>query len=333
MHILVSLVLFSLFFMFNQTPLKNVGEREISYTDSSRARPLKVQLWYPTDDKDTKDTELPFLLSPTVRNAKFIQNKYPLIVLSHGTGGNRFSLSWLAINLAKNGYVVLAPDHWGNTLNNKIPENFVRYWDRPLDMSFLISSFLEDARFNSYVDSTRIAAIGFSLGGYTTLALAGTKIDCDILKKNASLAENRNQFVVPELGDLQNLIQKISCKQVPKDLKDSRFKVNIALSPALGLGLPEGEQNSASSVLIIGAADDQIAPLRTNALKYSEVIKGSRNIVLPANTGHYIFLNEGTPQLVQAEPSYYSDHQTIDRKSIHQQLAKEIRHFLSENLK
>ncbi|WP_293889180.1 MULTISPECIES: alpha/beta hydrolase family protein [unclassified Sphingobacterium] len=333
MTIPFSIVLLSLFMMIYHTPITNVGERQVTYTDHSRERPLKSQIWYPTTGTNFKNTQQPFVLPPTVKDAEFIQKKYPLVVLSHGTGGNRYSLSWLAIELAKDGYVVIAPDHWGNTLDNKIPENFVRYWDRPLDMSFLISSLLDDPVYNSYIDSSKIAGIGFSLGGYTTLALAGVKIDCDKLKINASIAKNRNQFVVPELGDLQELIQKIPCNQVPENLKDSRFKVNIALSPALGLGLSEEKQSTKSSVLIIGAADDSIAPLASNALKYSEVIKGSKYSVLPVKTGHYVFLNEGKSFLVNEEPTFYYDHETIDRKSVHRQVASEIKNFLREHLK
>ncbi|MDQ1150745.1 alpha/beta hydrolase family protein [Sphingobacterium zeae] len=318
--------------MIYHTPFTNVGERQVTYTDYSRGRTLRSQIWYPTADTNIKDTQLPFVLPPTVKDAKFIQKKYPLVVLSHGTGGNRYSLSWLAIELAKNGYFVIAPDHWGNTIDNKIPENFVRYWDRPLDMSFLVSSLLKDPVYHSYIDSNKIAGIGFSLGGYTTLALAGVKIDCDKLKIKASIVKNRQQFVVPELGDLQELIQKIPCNQVPGNLRDSRFKVNIALSPALGLGLSEEKQSKKSSVLIIGAADDSIAPLASNALKYSQVMKGSKYSVLPVKTGHYVFLNEGKSYLVNEEPTFYCDHETINRRSVHRQVAAEIKRFLCEHL-
>lgn len=147
MNLTWNVLLLSLLSVFCRGQVINVGEQTIIYTDDMRERPVKTQVWYPTTDKDMKDTELPFLLSPTVKNAAFVKKKHQLIVLSHGTGGNRLSLSWLAIELAKNGYIVLTPDHWGNTLDNKIPDYFVRFWERPLDISFLLTSFLQDNRF------------------------------------------------------------------------------------------------------------------------------------------------------------------------------------------
>jgi predicted dienelactone hydrolase len=325
--------LLSLISFFCQGQLSNVGERTISYIDHSRERPLKTQVWYPTTDLDVRETELPFVLPPTIQNATFVNKKYPLIVLSHGTGGNRLSLSWLAIELAKNGYMVIAPDHWGNTLDHKIPEYFVRYWERPLDLSFLLSSFLQDERFNNYVDSNRIGTIGFSLGGYTALALAGIQLDCELLKRNALSERGHKEFIVPELGDLTELLMRIPCTEVPTTVKDSRFNVHIALAPALGLGLSEQKYPIMPPVLIIGANDDQVAPIETNGLKYSSVIRGSKFVKLPRKTGHYIFLNEGNPQLQKEESTYYQDDHSIDRKLIHQQVVMEILNYLANHLR
>jgi predicted dienelactone hydrolase len=333
MNYTLNVLVLSLISVFCKAQVLNVGEQTISYTDYSRERSLKTQVWYPTTEKDIKDTELPFLLSPTVKNATFVNKKYPLILLSHGTGGNRMSLAWLAIELAKNGYIVIAPDHWGNTLDNKIPEYFVRYWERPLDMSFLLSSFLQDKRFNNYVDSKRIATIGFSLGGYTTLALAGIELDCEMLKLNASSEQGRQEFTVPEFGDLHKLVNNISCKEVPATLRDNRFKVHIALAPALGLGISGQNQNITTPILIIGANDDQIAPIETNGLRYSKAISGSKFIKLAGKTGHYIFLNQGNPQLRQEESTYYQDDSTVDRQLLHLQISAEIRDYLSNHLK
>lgn len=327
-----NVLLLSLLSVFCNGQVINVGEQAISYTDDTRARPIKAQVWYPTTDKDVKDTELPFLLPPTVKDAAFVNTKHPLIVLSHGTGGNRLSLSWLAIELAKNGYIVIAPDHWGNTLDNKIPEYFVRYWERPLDMSFLLTSFVQDKRFNNHVDRNRIGTVGFSLGGYTSLALAGIQLDCELLKLNASSEQGYHQFTVPEFGDLRNLVNNISCKEVPATLRDSRFKVHIALAPALGLGLSEQKQNVTSPVLIIGANDDQIAPIKTNGIKYSTVIPASKFVKLAGKTGHYIFLNEGNLHLQKEGSAYFKDDQTVDRHIIHQQILTEILNYLSQHL-
>jgi len=99
------------------------------------------------------------------------------------------------------------------------------------------------------------------------------------------------------------------------------------------LGLSEQKYPIMPPVLIIGANNDQIAPIETNGLKYSSLISGSKFVKLPRNTGHYIFLNEGNLQLQKEESTYYQDDHSIDRKLIHQQVAMEILNYLSNHLR
>jgi predicted dienelactone hydrolase len=257
-----------------------------------------------------------------------------LVFLSHGTGGNRFSLAWLAIALAKHGYIIVAPDHWGNTLDNKIPEYFVRYWDRPLDISFLITNILKDKSVGQYINKDKIGIVGFSFGGYTSLALAGADLDCTFLKKNSDTPNGKKEFNIPELGDLRKLIKQISCDNVQKSFKDKRIRAFVALSPALGLGFNSDEQtkNIDSPVLIFGAENDQIAPLKTNAEFYSKLISRSDFILIEGNVGHYIFLNVATDNLKKEAKKYYTDDKTVDRQSIHENVENKIIMFFQKSL-
>lgn len=312
-----------------------VGEQTVVYTDASRGRTIKTEVWYPTtevDEKQNRKTDLPFVLPPTIRNASFIPDSFPLVILSHGTGGNRFSLAWLAIDLARSGFVVISPDHWGNTYDNKIPEYFVRYWDRPLDISFLLTSFLLDTTFGPLIDRDKIGLAGFSFGGYTALAAGGIQISCELLKRSTSTKEGKAEFRIPELGDLTTLIQAIPCPEIPVSFKDERIKAIVAMAPALGMGLPDERQEIACPVLIISAGSDRIAPAQTNAMRYHEKLPASMLISLEDETGHYVFLNEGNKELKTRAKPYYKDHRSVNRSEVHKHLNHEIIRFFMRNL-
>jgi predicted dienelactone hydrolase len=218
---------------------KNVGEKTFAFTDSSRNRPVKVELWYPTNDTDPnseRKTDLPFILPATIRDARFTNQKLPLIVLSHGSGGNRFSLAWLAISLAKQGYVVTAPDHWGGTFDNMVPAYYIKYWERPRDISFAITKLIDETSLRDNINPSLIGVAGYSYGGYTSLALAGADIDCDVLKKNAKTPQGKTEFTIPEVGDIRKMIDTISCIKILRTFKDDRIKAFVAMAPGLGLG-------------------------------------------------------------------------------------------------
>lgn len=103
-------------------------------------------------------------------------------MLSHGTGGGRLTMERLAQGLAKSGFIVAAVDHWGNTFDNKIAIEFVKPWERPLDISFALTSLLRDHTMKDLIDQKRIGSIGFSFGGYAVIALAGGEVDLSMLR-------------------------------------------------------------------------------------------------------------------------------------------------------
>lgn len=316
----------------------NVGEQTIVYIDSTRNRIIKTEFWYPTNDTDPtfeRKTDLPFVLEPTIRNASFAKQTFPLVLLSHGTGGNRFGLAWLAISLVKQGYVVTAPDHWGNTYDNKVPEYFVRYWERPLDISFLITHILSDKLLSQYIDKEKIGVVGFSFGGYTSLALAGADLNCSLLKANSKTLQGKIEFVIPELGDLRKLIENVPCEGIQKSFKDSRIKSFVALAPAIGLGFDNLDQTKSinAPILIIGAENDQMAPIKTNAENYKKLIPNSTFIKLEGEVGHYVFLCEGDADLKKLAKKYYQDAKTVNRDSIHRKVEKEVITFFQNTLK
>ena len=76
----------------------NIGQKSVVYKDDSRNRPLLTEIWYPTKDKILKDEgfdkqRTPFVGIETITNADFPEGRFPLLMVSHGTGGNRFSLT------------------------------------------------------------------------------------------------------------------------------------------------------------------------------------------------------------------------------------------------
>ena len=105
---------------------------------------------------------------------------YPLVIFSHGAFGVRFQSVFFTQYLASHGYIVVCPDHIGNTLYDMIKNGGYSMdpvvesaFDRPLDVDHLLNLMLEwnEAKGNDFegtIDPDRIGMSGHSFGGYTS---------------------------------------------------------------------------------------------------------------------------------------------------------------------
>jgi predicted dienelactone hydrolase len=319
---------------------KNIGEATLHFNDVSRKRPLTTEVWYPTSDTIKKhNTDFqPFARMETVKDAAIL-GKYPLVLISHGTGGGRLTLEWLADMLVQNGFMVAAVDHWGNTYDNKIAIDFVTPWERPQDISFVLTGLLKDPKFGRSIDQDRIGAAGFSIGGYTVIALAGGRLDYEALKNYTNTTAGKKEIDIPEYPGLLNVLKSgevdESYDKSPKDLKDKRIRAFFAICPAIGQGFVKSSQFSEinNPLFIVGAENDSIAPCKTNALHYHELIPRSQYFLVKGKVGHYVFLGEAAEPIKKQGPVYFNDDPSVNRHQVHKEVGKLAVGFFRKNLK
>lgn len=324
-----------------QSNALHIGEQTFSFKDTARNRPLVTEVWYPTDDVTRKPEarkDYPFITEPTIRNAELPTKKLPLVMISHGTGGGRMTLEWLADALVKQGFIVAAVDHWGNTYDNKIAIEFVTPWKRAQDISFVLTQLLSQPALGKVIDPDRIGAAGFSIGGYTVIALAGAELDLDALEAFSNTQQGVQETNIPEFP---NLMQTVDEKDIKASfaksgqLKDKRIKAVFTICPAIGQAFPRKDQFKEVKVpvYIVGAESDKMTPVATNAAHYHKMMPKTRLFVVPGKAGHYIFLNEATPIVKQSGDQLFNDDHTVDRHAVHELVGGMAAQFFTEHLK
>jgi len=140
---------------------ENIGVRTFKFQDAKRERPVMVELWYPTQHEgpfdDPKDS---VWISPKeIRNVPICEGKHPLIMMSHGYGGDRRDRGWLVERLVQNGFVVASVEHHGNSWRTYNPLASIRFWERARDVSFAINQLLKDSSLKNHVDANRSVSI------------------------------------------------------------------------------------------------------------------------------------------------------------------------------
>jgi len=318
-----------------------IGEATIGFNDTIRKRPLITEVWYPTTDSITKHNAgfSPFVRMETVKNGKIAKKRYPLIMISHGTGGGRLTLEWLADILVQNGFMVAAVDHWGNTYDNKIAIDFVTPWQRPRDISFVLTGLLNDPKFGPEIDQGRIGAAGLSIGGYTVIGLAGGVLSFDALKNFTNSPAGQKEVNIPEFPGLMEVIKTgkpdESFRTSPQHLKDERIKAFFAICPAIGQGFADPSQFKEidKPLYIVEVESDSMTPYKTNAEHYHDLIPASQYLLIKGKANHYVFLNEAAEPVKKEAPIYFTDDPSVDRHTIHQQVGEMATKFFKEKLK
>lgn len=312
---------------------QKTGITTFHYYDVKRNRPVITEVWYPVDPECPSKAPTGFWLRCDESRDAPLSNKkvkYPLIMMSHGSGGDRFNMAWLAEVLTANGYIVAATDHFGNTWNNKIPELYAKAWERPRDITFALDQLLNSEEFKDRIDPSRIGFAGYSLGGATGIWIAGAE---------ATPLDNPNikNYAAKDLEDIATpgMLEKIDFRDASGSYRDPRITAFIVMAPALGWMFAENSLTKINTPLLIVAPEkDKVVPTERNAKYYASKITSARLKILPGEATHYVFLNRANAMGKRfLDARYCEDPASIDRRKIHQEISKNAITFFNEHLK
>lgn len=222
---------------------------------------LTVQIWYPGAEEGAATVMYDDLWPGGAFEgiAADCSAVRPLLAFSHGFAGVRWQSPFLTEHLASHGYVVVAPDHRGNTftdLTGDILELGVR---RPQDVVDAVDALPETIVADCLDPAQGFAIAGHSFGGYTTLALAGAAV-------NDALGG----------GEL--------------DLGDERVWAALALAPWDAAGaLTGGTSEIEVPTMILASERDEITPIGQVRSVWAPMVATPRWLGVFPEGGHFSF--------------------------------------------
>jgi len=306
-------------------------------------------VWYPAEsnanEKDQFIGDPPlFYAGRAAKDATLAPTfgTYPLVALSHGTGGSAMQMAWLGTYLAARGYIVVAINHPGNNaVGGYTPQGFVEWWLRARDVTTVINDMLADRRFASKIDPERIGAAGFSLGGYTMMELAGATTNFQAMLDWCEQPDHLKACNPPEMPDLVEKFEAMktdpqvqaALQHAGDSYRDPRIRAVFAIAPAVARAFSAAslQQVSIPVDIVVGAADP-MAPPAENAEVFARGIPGAQITILPGGVAHYTFLDVGTDLGKQKLPLFFVDNPGVDREAIHQQVSGMAADFFDKQL-
>ncbi len=306
----------------------SLGVHPFQVDDPLRHVRFDALLWYPTD-LPARDLQLgPFTLRAS-RDAPPRTGRYPLIVISHGSGGNALGHRDLAAALVSRGYAVLTFTHpFDNHANQSALGTTQEFTDRPLELRWAVDAALSQPLLRNHLDATRIGAAGFSMGGYTVLTAAGAKPDLTrYLRYCATQPDSVLICEAARHGGLRVITP------TPPPARDPRLKAMVLMAPAAvflfddaalsGLHLP---------TLLYRAAQDRIVQEPDHAERLAKHLPMLDSLTAIPGAGHYIFLAPCPSSLADRLPVLCRDAPGIDRIAIHATLNRRIADFFDKTL-
>lgn len=250
----------------------------LTMEDSRRGRSFSVELYL-----------------PKVKN----NQPLPLVVISHGLGGDLTTFAYFAKHLASQGFAVAVPEHPGssskqikallNGLDSDVtpPQELI---DRPLDIKFLLDNLARN--YKGKINTDNVGMIGQSFGAYTALAIAGAEINWSTL--------NRDCLNLDDSWNLSLLIQCLAL-QIPvietgADLRDKRITAVIAINPLTSSVFGEASLSKINIpvMLVSGSADPVTPALSEQIVPFTWLKTPKKYLVLLDGGTHFSTLGEST---------------------------------------
>lgn len=238
-----------------------------------------------------------------------VGNNAPLVVISHGLGGNRSTLAYLAEHLVSHGLAVAVVEHSGSSEAQVLalfsgraregvePEEMIR---RPTAIQNVLDQLeslaQQDAVLRNRVNFEQVGVLGQSMGAYTTLALSGATVDLDGL----------DQSCPPQVAQLNiSLLLQCLVPSLPMPLPplhDSRIKAGFAInslnSAVFG---PEGMANIDVPIMMVSGSADTVTPALSEQIRpFTWLQAPERYLLMMEGATHFstIFDPEATDESV-----------------------------------
>jgi predicted dienelactone hydrolase len=286
------------------------------------APPFDALVWYPTQTEEVAWQVGPFAI-PATHNAVLAPGRFPIVLLSHGGGlggGTPLMLRELSADLARRGFIVVAPFHGKTGLQG-----------RTLQIRQALDAVLADPRFASHADATRLGMLGFSLGTAVTLELAGAIPN--LANLTAYCAGHPNDVMscdhAPDGRNAPSSREAVPAGAIsaPTPLP---LKAIVLLDPyAVLFQRPELVAVS-MPVLIFRPAQSEL-PGEANAFGLQAALPHPPEFqTIPGS--HFVFMDVCPPALKSDSPELCQDPPNVDRAAVHTAIEAQIADFLGKNL-
>ena len=303
-----------------------VGFRTLGHWSEEHGIRLDINIWYPSIRKPRELNYPPWTIH-AARNGKPVDGRFPLLLLSHASPGTRFSYHDTCAWLASHGFVVAAPTHSQDCMDN-MSQLFTwgQLETRVRELCAAIDLVVNDRDIRASVDRNRIGIVGFGAGGAAALLLGGAMPDCISWSSYCARAGENDAYCNPWV---RNRINRI-CQSLPlkKNLADPRVKAIAVIAPGFGmLFSAQSFAAFASPVLVLTAERDGMNKRSLHADVIAGLLSGKARYARLKNADIGALMAPCPESLAEELPDLCRSVDARERRRIHRQMHAALRDF------
>jgi len=337
---LTSALLLSTAIALPTAALADTGYMTKTISVPHREAPVRLDIYYPAEaggQTTLHGKNAVFTGIEISADGKPKAGKHPVVIFSHGSGGNGINTGWMGKALADQGIIMIAPNHPGTTSRDSHPEDTVKTWERPQDISSLIDQLPKLFAGDMQADTSRIGAVGFSLGGYSVLALAGAQISkaAFIEHCDRSMGKGLNECAWITKAGLH--LNDTDQERFEQSNKDPRIATVVSIDPGLAAAFtPQSLKAMKRPVKIINLGSEGTIYAGVDGKPVAADIPNAKYHTVD-KAWHFSFLGTCTPigaeiLIAEKDDPICDEKGGRDRADIHKEIANETVSFIKQHL-
>ncbi|MEO6865104.1 MAG: dienelactone hydrolase [Gemmatimonadaceae bacterium] len=308
----------------------SVGLSMFTTIDTQHGDTIHAALWYPSSDRP-RDTTLrlqPLHVAPNGALA-YSAAPRPAIIISHGTGGDEMGHWDTAESLARAGFIVITIRHPGDNSRDHSGLGTDRYlYGRSAQIKVLLDAILADHVWRTRIDTSRIGALGYSVGGLTVLELFGGRPDPKRLGTYCIAHPVDPLYCASDLHGQFTLTG-----QYTAPTSDHRIRSAVLLAPAWSFLFDRAGLAKVTAPLLIERASLDSVVIEPDNVEHIVAILPTKPTTGVINGAiHYSFLAPCSAALARAVPEICADSPGFSRTSMHANLNANIVRFFERTL-
>jgi predicted dienelactone hydrolase len=306
-------------FCLTATLAQAAGMRPVDIPADAGGPAIRGAIWYPCAEP-AGEVRLDIF---TWKDCPLLGDRLPLIVVSHGKGGNFVGHHDTDEVLAGAGYIVAAISHPGdNSYDLSRSDDLSVYVERPQDIKRLIDFMLGGSPFSTAIDRERIGFFGFSRGGYTGLVLIGAN---PVWAQATAFCQH----------SANNACVQIIRKDYPAQplTHDPRIKAAVIADP-LAVAFAADSFAAVKVPVQLWASErggDGVLPHDVAAVDTNLSAKHEYRVV--PNAGHFAFVPPCPPALAKERLEFCVDAPGFDRTAFHREFNATVVEFFQQQLR